>query len=113
MKNLLDRLSRIAEKGREWPLENRVAAFLVVGHPHEDGAMIAIMTMAAAVNSLGMVIPPFGMLYFRGNDNRTDKKKEAAHFSEYFLNTIRAIRDVVAARERNFDKSLRRGRSQR
>ncbi len=98
MKNLLDRLSGVAETGREWPLENRVAAFLAVGHPREDGAMVAIMTMAAAVNNLGMVISPFGMLYFRGDDNRAAKKQETAYFSEYFLNTIRAIRDGIAVR---------------
>jgi multimeric flavodoxin WrbA len=62
MKNFLERLT-VAEKN--WPLEGSVAGFIATGESHEDGAMVALMTMAAMANHLGMVTFPYSMVYFR------------------------------------------------
>ncbi len=53
--------------------------------------MIALTTMAAAANGLGMVISPYGMLYFRGanyGENTPDT------FAKYMLGTIRALHQI-------------------
>src|SRR5262249_15941272 len=62
MKNLLDRLT-VAEQG--WPLEGKVAGFIATGAPDEDGAMLALTSMAAMTNHLGMVTFPYSMVYLR------------------------------------------------
>jgi multimeric flavodoxin WrbA len=67
MKNLFERLI-VVEGLLDWPLENKVAGFVAVGDAKEDGAMIALATMAATANHLGMLIPPYGMLYVRGQN---------------------------------------------
>jgi multimeric flavodoxin WrbA len=96
MKNLMDRLSGVAEDSDrntglpKYPLDFKVAAFLAVGDPHEDGAMMAITSMAAVASHLGMVISPYGMLYFRGNDKRKKKVTEMKDFARAFMRTIRA-----------------------
>jgi multimeric flavodoxin WrbA len=63
MKNLLERLT-VTEKG--WTLEGKVAGFVATGDRQEDGAMIALSSMAAPVNHFGMVTFPYSMIYFRG-----------------------------------------------
>jgi multimeric flavodoxin WrbA len=55
MKNFLERLL-VAEQG--WPLEGKVAGYLATGSRHEDGAMIALSSLAATTNHLGMVTFP-------------------------------------------------------
>lgn len=62
MKTFLDRLT-VAEDG--WPLQGKVAGFIATGASHEDGAMVALMSMAAMANHLGMVTFPYSMVYSR------------------------------------------------
>jgi multimeric flavodoxin WrbA len=67
MKNFIDRLLGTEAK---WTLHYKVAWFVATGHTGEDGAMIAITSMAGALNHLGMAIFPYSMIYFRGNGPR-------------------------------------------
>jgi len=77
MKNFLDRLTVME---RQWTLDYKVAGFVATGHPKEDGAMIALSNLVATVNGLGMMVPPYGLLYFRGSGSawaRSDWRKYA------------------------------------
>lgn len=66
MKNLLERLT-VTEEGDKYTLEGIVAGFVATGDAKEDGAMIALSTIAATANHLGMITFPYSMMYFRGN----------------------------------------------
>jgi multimeric flavodoxin WrbA len=91
MKNFIDRLT-VTEKG--WMLENKVAGFVATGAKYEDGAMMAITSMAGAMNGLGMIIFPYSMLYFRGQGRSHPKwaKDDLSTFSKRMLNMIKIIR---------------------
>jgi multimeric flavodoxin WrbA len=90
MKNLLDRLL-IAEEQEDWPLEGKVAGFIATGEPHEDGAMIALSSMAATANHLGMITFPYSMVYLR-EDRPTWAKKTARVYAENMLHMIELVR---------------------
>ena len=85
MKNFIDRLT-VTEKG--WTLEYKVAGFVATGAKDEDGAMIAITSMAGALNHLGMVIFPYSMIYFRGNGPGW-AKKDLPGFSKRMLEMVK------------------------
>jgi len=90
MKNFIDRLT-IAEK--DWMLHYKVAGFVVTGSKHEDGAVMTITSMAAALNHLGMVIFPYSMLYFRGRSGPKWAQKDLPEFAKRMLHMIKLIRD--------------------
>lgn len=87
MKTLLERLT-VAENG--WPLEGKVAGFIATGSSHEDGAMVALTSMAAMANHLGMVTFPYSMVYIR--QGRPGWAKTAvANYAENMTHMIRVM----------------------
>src|SRR5262245_24326577 len=92
MKNLFDRLI-VAEEPR-WTLEGTVAGFIAVGSKDEDGAMVALSSMAATANHLGMVTFPYSMVYFRGSSGPSWAKDSLKHYAEAMLDMI----DLMGAR---------------
>lgn len=60
MKVFIDRLTPLENAG--FKLEGKVAGLIVYGN--EAGRMNALMTMAAALNHMGMLLPPYAMIYF-------------------------------------------------
>lgn len=88
MKNFLDRLTVME---RHWTLDHKVAGFVATGHFKEDGAMIALSSLAATVNGLGMVVPPYALLYFQGSGSawaRSDWRKYAGWMID-MINLVR------------------------
>jgi multimeric flavodoxin WrbA len=85
MKNFIDRLLVTEAK---WTLEYKVAGFVATGHTGEDGAMIAITSMAGALNHLGMVIFPYSMIYFRGN-GPSWANKDLPKFAKRMLDMVK------------------------
>ena len=90
MKNFIDRLT-VTEK--DWMLDYKVAGFVVTGSKYEDGAMMTITAMAAAMNHLGTVIFPYSMLYFRGRSGPMWAKKDHQAFAKRMLHMIDLIQD--------------------
>jgi hypothetical protein len=70
-----------------------VAGFVVTGSKHEDGAMITITAMAAALNHLGMVIFPYSMLYLRGRSGPKWAKDDLQVFAKRMIHMIELIQD--------------------
>jgi multimeric flavodoxin WrbA len=85
MKNFIDRLT-VTERG--WKLEYKVAGFVATGDKDEDGAMMAITSMAGVLNHLGMIIFPYSMIYFRG-DGPEWAKRDLRDFSKRMLDMVK------------------------
>lgn len=88
MKNFIDRLT-VTERG--WMLENKVAGFVATGSQYEDGAMMAITSMAGVVNGLGMIIFPYSMLYFRGRSGPKWAKDDLGGYARRMLDMIKLV----------------------
>lgn len=84
MKNFIDRLT-VTE--RRWSLHGKVAGFLATGSREEDGAMAALLSIAAVVNHLGMTTFPYSMLYFRGSGSSW-AKKDIHEYGQWMLKMI-------------------------
>jgi multimeric flavodoxin WrbA len=84
MKTLFDRMI-IAENG--WPLEGTVAGFIATGESHEDGAIVALTSMAATANHLGMVTFPYSLVYCRRGKPGW-AKAAIANYAENMLHMI-------------------------
>jgi len=89
MKNLLERLT-VTEQG--WTLEGRVAGFIATGSKQEDGAMIALSSIAATVNHFGMVTFPYSMVYFRGTSGPGWAKRDVKGYARRMLEMIKLVR---------------------
>jgi len=89
MKNLIDRLT-VTEKG--WTLEGKVAGFVATGAPQEDGAMMALSTLGAAVNHLGMLTFPYSMIYFRGRSGPDWAEKDIEKYPARMLKMLECVR---------------------
>lgn len=90
MKNLFDRL--IVTEEPRWTLEGSVAGFIAVGSKDEDGAMIALSSMAATANHFGMVTFPYSMVYFRGSSGPSWAKDSLKHYAKSMLDMIELMR---------------------
>jgi multimeric flavodoxin WrbA len=88
MKTFLDRLT-VAE--HDWLLEGKVAGFIATGESHEDGAMVALMSMAAMANHLGMVTFPYSMVYLR-RGKPSWAKRAIAHYAENMTHMIQVMK---------------------
>jgi multimeric flavodoxin WrbA len=88
MKNLLERLT-VTEDG--WTLEGKVAGFVGTGSKHEDGAMIALSSIAATVDHLGMVTFPYSMMYFRGTAGPAWAKRGIKGYAKRMFEMMRLL----------------------
>ena len=73
LKNFIDRLTCLASSG--YLLENKVGLSLAVSSENEGGRVSASLSMASALNHLGLLIPPYGILYFPGREKLNQKGK--------------------------------------
>ncbi len=89
MKNLLDRLT-VTEDG--WTLEGKVAGFVATGSKHEDGAMIALSSLAAIVNHFGMVTFPYSLIYFRGSSGPDWAERDVKKYAGRMLKMMQLVR---------------------
>ncbi|MEM5798062.1 MAG: flavodoxin family protein [Candidatus Aenigmatarchaeota archaeon] len=62
MKNFIDRLTCFAPKG--YMLEGKVGIFFAVSKENEGGRLNATLSMAYAMNHLGLWIPPYGLMFY-------------------------------------------------
>lgn len=65
MKILIDRLTPFENKG--FLLESKVCGFIVYGN--EEGRVFALTQMAAMANHMGMIVPPYAMLYLTNQES--------------------------------------------
>ncbi len=66
MKNFLDRLTCTANNG--YLLEGKIGIVLAVSRENEGGRVNAAMEMAATLNHLGLFIPPYGIMFYPGEE---------------------------------------------
>ena len=62
LKNLLDNLTPLEENG--FQLEGKVAGFIV--YSPQGGESAVLQNMAMVLNQMGMIIPPYAMIFYRG-----------------------------------------------
>jgi len=62
MKNFIDRLCSTAAGG--YKLEGKIGVFFASTKENEGGKMTASTAMATAMNHLGLIIPPYGTLFY-------------------------------------------------
>jgi multimeric flavodoxin WrbA len=73
MKNFIDRLTCLATSG--YLLEGKVGIFLAVSKENEGGRVNAALSMASAMNHQGLLIPPYGILFYPGKEKIVKKEK--------------------------------------
>jgi len=73
LKNFIDRLTCLAASG--YLLENKIGLALAVSSENEGGRVSASLSMASVLNHLGLLIPPYGILYFPGREKVNKKGK--------------------------------------
>lgn len=73
MKNFIDRLTCLAAGG--YLLEGKVGAFFAASKEDEGGKVNAAITMASALNHLGLMLPPYGILFYPGKEEIVKKGK--------------------------------------
>lgn len=88
MKIFIDRLTPLENAG--FLLEGKVAGFLAYGN--EAGKMNTLMQMAATASHMGMVVPPYGLVYF-GQKRSLWASRDPLLLAQNMLNLIRAIKE--------------------
>ncbi|MFH1682239.1 MAG: flavodoxin family protein [Candidatus Woesearchaeota archaeon] len=73
MKNFMDRLCCLAAHG--YILEGKVGLFIAASKENEGGRMNASLSMASAMNHLGLFIPPYGIMFYPGKEKVVKKGK--------------------------------------
>jgi multimeric flavodoxin WrbA len=73
MKTFIDRLTCCAAGG--YLLEGKVGVFFAVSKEDEGGKVTATVSMASAMNHLGLMIPPYGLLFYPGKEEIVKKGK--------------------------------------
>jgi len=73
MKNFIDRLTNLATRG--YKLEGKIGVFIASSKEDEGGKVIASMSMALALNHLGLLIPPYSILFYPGKEEVVLKNK--------------------------------------
>lgn len=66
MKDLIDRLCCMAAGG--YLLDGKIGVFFACSKENEGGRATASLTMASALNHLGLFIPPYGILFYPGRE---------------------------------------------
>jgi multimeric flavodoxin WrbA len=62
MKNFIDRLTCLECSG--FMLEGKIAGFISVSKEDEGGNIVPSMLMASILNHMGLIIPPYAMMYY-------------------------------------------------
>ena len=73
MKNFMDRCCSLAAHGYE--LEGKVGVYIAASKENEGGRMTAAMAMASTMNHLGLMVPPYCMMFYPGKEKVVKKGK--------------------------------------
>ncbi|MEM5778129.1 MAG: flavodoxin family protein [Candidatus Aenigmatarchaeota archaeon] len=73
MKNFIDRLTNLATRG--YKLEGKVGVFIAASKEDEGGKVFASASMALAMNHLGLMIPPYSIMFYPGKEEIVEKIK--------------------------------------
>lgn len=73
MKNFIDRLTCMAVGG--YLLEGKIGVFFAASKEDEGGRANAVISMAAAMNHFGLLVPPYGILFYPGKEEIVKKGK--------------------------------------
>ena len=87
MKNFIDHLTYLELGG--WKLEGKVAGFIAVGDT--DGAWKAILDMVGPLNHMGMMVPPYAMLFQNTNLKKSEKNWVKKDVSLLAKNVMRMV----------------------
>lgn len=87
MKIFLDRLTPLENEG--FLLEGKVSGFIVYGN--EAGKMNALMQLSAATNHMGMLSPPYAMVYL-SNEKSDWAERDLKLLAHNMLKLIRVIK---------------------
>lgn len=92
MKNFIDRLTCLAPGG--YLLEGKVGVFFAVSKEDEGGKLTAAQSMATALNHLGLLIPPYGIMFYPGREKIV--KKGGALWEDWFSGVASKIgRNII------------------
>ncbi|MEL9929416.1 MAG: flavodoxin family protein [Sulfolobales archaeon] len=104
LKNLIDRLTvmenSIFTEGRS-RLEGKVFGAVVIGN--DVGSIAVIQNLMAIANSMGMIIPPWALAYYTGEDDPLKDEKFLLDLGNLARSTAMMIRILVKT---NGDKAL-------
>ena len=89
MKIFLDRLTPLENAG--FKLEGKIAGFITYGN--EEGRMNALMQLSAVANHMGMLIPPYAMIYF-DKDQRGWPQKDIKLLAKNIVALIKATKTL-------------------
>jgi len=73
MKNFIDRLTCMDVNGNL--LEGKVGVFISVSKENEGGRLNASLALASSLSHFGLLIPPYGILFYPGQEKIKNKKK--------------------------------------
>lgn len=73
MKNFIDRLTVFGNQ--TYFLEGKVGIFMSVSKEDEGGKLNAALSMASALNHMGLFIPPYGIYFYPGKEKVVQKNK--------------------------------------
>jgi len=89
MKNFIDRLTSLENSGKL--LDGKIGGFIASGE--EDGAVHAILSMLAAANEMGLIIPPYAFVYSTSRERRDfDALKDARRLGKNIMRLARIQR---------------------
>jgi len=74
MKNFMDRLTSLATRG--YKLEGKVGVFVAASKEDEGGKVLASIIMASTMNHLGLLIPPYSIIFYPGKEETVEKGKD-------------------------------------
>lgn len=94
LKNFVDNLTILEENG--WLLENKVAGIIV--YSPQGGEIGVLSPLAITFNHMGVVIPPYGLIFYRG--------KIDEHALEDIKLLAKSIKRQVEAQRRSAFKLL-------
>jgi len=73
MKNFMDRLTSLATRG--YKLEGKVGVFIAASKEDEGGKTLASIIMASTMNHLGLLIPPYSIMFYPGKEKTVENGK--------------------------------------
>lgn len=85
IKTLLDRITALENSGRL--LEGKIAGICAVCE--EEGAISALMPLMATLNDMGMLLPPYSLVYHSGRHPVTDDPESVRYAIQLGRNMVR------------------------
>lgn len=89
LKNFIDNLTILEDNG--FLLEGKVAGFIV--YSPEGGELGVLASLALPLNHMGMLIPPYATIFYRG-EHDSWVKQDIPHLAKRMIEVIRAEKNL-------------------